>query len=45
MRIIDHGVAPEVEQGVVEVRQRLLEVPEQEIRDSLLKVCNGEILV
>lgn len=43
--IVDHGVASEVEQGIVEVGKGLFEVAEQEVGDTLLKVGDGEVLV
>jgi len=45
LRIVDDGVAAEVEQSVVEVGERLLEVAEEEVGDALLEVGDGEILV
>lgn len=43
--IVNHCVAAEVQQGIVEIGQSLLEVAEKEIRDALLKVRNGKILI
>ena len=43
--IVDQGVAAKVEEGVVEVCQCFLEVGQKEVGDSLLEICNGEILV
>ena len=45
LSVIDHGVSSEVEQRVVEICQCLLKVAEQEIRNALLEVCDGEVLV
>lgn len=43
--IVDHGVAAQVQQGVVEVGERLLEIAEQEVGNALLEVCDSKILV
>lgn len=43
--VIDGGVATQVEQSVIEIGQRLLEITQQKVRHSLLEVGNGEILV
>lgn len=45
MRIINHGVAAEVEEGIVEIGESFLKVAEEEIGNALLKVGDGEILV
>lgn len=43
--VVDHGVAPEVEQGVVEVGQSLFEVTKQKVGYTLLEVGDSKILV
>lgn len=45
MRIINHGIASEVEKGIVEVCEGFLEVAEEEIGDALLEISNSEILI
>jgi hypothetical protein len=43
--VVDHGIAAEVEEGIVEVRKSLFEVAEEEIGNALLEVGDGEVLV
>ena len=43
--IIDVGVSSQVQQGVIEICQRLLKVTHEEVGDTLLEVCNCEVLV
>ncbi len=45
MCIINHGIASEVEKGIVEVCEGFLKVAEEEIGDALLEISNGEILI
>lgn len=43
--VVDHGVASQVEKCVVEVGESLFKVAEEEIRDTLLEIRNGEVLI
>jgi hypothetical protein len=43
--VIDHVVSSQVQKGIVEICQCLLEVANKEIRDALLKVCYCQILI
>ena len=43
--VVDHGIATEVEEGIVEVCKSLFEVAEEEIGNALLEVGDGEVLV
>jgi hypothetical protein len=43
--VVDVVVATQVQECVVEVGERLLKVAHEEVRDTLLEVCDGEILV
>ena len=43
--VVNRGVAPQIEQGVIEVGQGLFEIAQQEVRYAFLEVGNGEILV
>lgn len=43
--VVDEGVTAEVQKCVIEVRQCFFEITEEEIRDSLLKIRHGKILV
>lgn len=45
LRIVNHGVSAEIEEGVVEIGQGLFEIAEKEIGDALLKVGDGKVLV
>jgi len=45
LRVVDQRVATKVKQCVVKVRKGFLEVAEQEVRDSLLKIGYGEVLI
>ena len=45
LRIVDHVVTAQVEQGIVEVGEGFLEIAEQEIGDTLLEVCYCQVLV
>lgn len=45
MCIINHRVAAEVEKGIVEIGEGFLEVAQEEIGDTLLKIGDGQILV
>lgn len=45
LSIVDQGVATKVEEGVVEVCQCFLKVGQKKVGDSLLEICNGEILI
>ena len=43
--IVDHRVAAKIEERVVEVGQRFLEIAQEEVGDALLEVGDGEILI
>lgn len=43
--VIDHGVASEVQQRVVEICQRLLEIPQKKVGYTLLEVSHSKILI
>jgi hypothetical protein len=43
--VVDVVVAAQVQEGVVEVCKRLLEVAHEEVGYALLEVCDGEVLV
>ncbi len=43
--VVDVAVAAEIQEGVVEVCQCLLKIAQEEVRNSLLEVCHGEVLV
>ena len=45
MRIVDHLVASEVEKSIVEVGERFFEITKKKVGDSLLKVCDCQVLV
>jgi hypothetical protein len=45
LSVVDHAVATQVQQGIIEVGQGFLEVAEEEIGDTLLKVGDSEVLV
>jgi hypothetical protein len=45
LRIVDHGVASEVQERIVEVGQSLFKVAQEEIGNSLLEVGDCEILI
>lgn len=45
MSVVDHGIAAEVEKSIIEVGEGFLEVTEQEIRDALLEIRNGKVLI
>lgn len=45
MGIVDHGIAAEVKESIVEVGKSLFKVAEEEVRDTLLEIGNGEVLV
>lgn len=43
--VVDGCVAAQIQQSVVEISQRLFEIPQQEVRHAFLEVRNGEILI
>ena len=43
--VVDRCVATQIQQSVIEVRQRLFEISQQEVRHAFLEVRNGEILI
>ena len=43
--VVDVVVAAQVQERVVEVGQRFLEVAHEEVGHALLEVCDGEVLV
>lgn len=43
--VVDHGVAAQIEQGIIEVGKGLFEVADEEVGDALLEVGDGEVLV
>jgi hypothetical protein len=43
--VVDVVVASQVEKGVVEISQRFLKVAHQEIGNTLLEICDGEVLI
>lgn len=43
--VVDHGVASQVEQRIVEVGQGLFEITQQKVRYTLLEICDREILI
>lgn len=45
LRIVDHGIASEVEEGIVEIGQGLFEIAEEKIGNALLEIRDGEVLI
>lgn len=43
--VVDVGIPSQIQQRIIEVCQGLLEVTEEKIRDTLLEVGNGEVLI
>jgi hypothetical protein len=45
LSVVDHRIAAQVEKSIVEIGKGLFEVAEEEVRDALLEVCDGKILI
>jgi hypothetical protein len=43
--VVNVVISPQIQESVIEVSQRLLEVAHEEVGHALLEVCNGKVLI